>query len=135
MSFRKIRSIQVSEEVLNRVCYELDIYQGEYGVKVDGWLETFYNCREQGFCLYTDSIDFDNPEKTKDHLYIWVFQHRNGDSIGVAWQTEYPSDGKYSEDTYKNRIKYFEYNQIVEAYQFIVNELVKKHYKVEFKGK
>ena len=134
MGFRKVRSIKVSERVFDIVCEELDLEQTENYIKIDGWLETFNNCREQGYVLTVSTSDFDNENRTKDNLYIWASEARSSDEIVVSWQTEYPYDrGMFSEDTYENRQKYFHYNQLQEAADFIVN-LVKEHFKEEFRS-
>ena len=133
MGFRKIRTIQVSERVFNLVCEELDLEQTENYVKIDGWLECFSDCREQGYVLHLDSLDFDSPKRTKENLYIWACECKNSDNIIVMWQTEYPNNEKVSEETYKERRKYFSYNAEHEAKDFII-KLVKEHFRHEFYG-
>jgi len=132
MSFRKIKTIQVSERVFDIVCDHLDTEASEYDVKISGYLECFNNCREQGYVLHVSSSDFNNKNRTKDDLCIWVHEHRNGDSIVVRWQTEYPHNGMFNEETYTTRTKCFHYNQLQEAADFIV-ELVKAHFAEEFR--
>lgn len=135
MGFRKIQTIQVSERVFDLVCNFLDLEATENYVKISGYLECFNNCREQGYVLHIDSVDWDNKERTTENLYIWAFEARSSDEIVVSWQTEYPHDrGMFSEETYKERRKYFHYNQIYEAAQFII-DLVKEHFKKEFTNK
>jgi len=148
MSFREIETIRVSTAVLQPVCSELDTLAGEYGVKIDGYLETFNNCREQGFCLHVSSVDWDNEKRTKDMLYIFACEARNSDEIMVICQTEYPGNkGMFSEDAYNNYVDkkfvepekekfcfrtYFHYNEVQNASEFIVNT-VKKFFQEEFK--
>jgi len=132
MSFRKIKTIQVSERVFDLVCDDLDLEASEYGTKISGWLECFNNCREQGYVLHTESVDWDNDNRTKEHLYVWVHEHRNSDSIVVRWQVEYPDNGMYNEETYNNRTQCFKYNELQEASDFIVG-LVKGHFAEEFR--
>ena len=150
MSFRKITTIRVSEQVLLPVCDELDMYKNEYGVKIDGWLETFNNCREQGFSLHVDSVDWDNKDRTKGNLYIFACEARSSDNIMVIVQTEYPGNkGMFGEDAYNNYVDkkvvdpeeenfvfqtHFAYDEVQKASKFIV-ETVKKFFKEEFKGK
>jgi len=131
MGFRKIRTIQVSERVFDLVCENLDNEATESHVKIAGYLECFNNCREQGYVLHVDSVDWDNPEHTKDSLVIWAFEARSSDEIVVSWQTEYPHNGMFSEDTYKNRRKYFHYNELQKAADYIIN-LVKEKFIKEF---
>ena len=131
MAFNKIRTIRVSERVFDIVCEALD-NEVDNDVKIDGWLETFNNCREQGYVLHVDSVDFDNPLRTRDTLYIWVHEHRNGDSIVVRWQKEYPtSNGMYNDETYNNRSTWFHYDELQKAADFIL-DLVKETFKNEF---
>ena len=134
MGFRKIRTIQVSERVFDLVCESLDNEQTNNGVKIDGQLETFNNCREQGYVLNLDTLDFKNSKATKESLYIWAFECRNSDDIVVSWQTEYPNNGMFSEETYKKRREYFRYSGLQEAADFII-DLVKDHFTEEFRGK
>ena len=134
MGFNKLGTIRVSERVFDIVCEALDIEQSEYGVKIDGYLECFNNCREQGYVLHVDSTDWDNPNNTKEDLIIWAFECKNSDNIVVSWQTECPHNGMFSEDTYNNRRKYFKYNELQQAADFIIN-LVKDHFKTEFNNK
>ncbi len=134
MGFNKIRTIRVSERVFDLVCEELDNEQTNNGVKIDGWLETFNNCREQGYVLNLDTFDFKNGKATKESLYIWAFESRNSDDIVVSWQTDYPNNGMFSEETYEKRRKYFRYNELQEAADFIIG-LVKDHFAEEFRGK
>ena len=133
MGFRKIRTIQVSERVFDIVCEELDSEATENYVKISGYLECFNNCREQGYVLHVDSVDCDNENKTKEDLIIWAFEARSSDEIVVSWQNEYPHNGMFSEETYNNRRKYFHYNELQKAADFII-DLVKEHFKAEFRG-
>lgn len=135
MGFNKIRTIRVSERVFDIVCEDLDNEATENYVKIDGWLECFNNCREQGYVLHVSSSDFENENRTKDNLYIWAFEARSSDEIVVSWQTEYPGNkGMFSEDTYNNRRKYFHYDELQKAAKFIV-DLVEDHFKAEFNYK
>ena len=135
MGFNKIRTIRVSEIVFDIVCEDLDNEATENYVKIDGWLECFNNCREQGYVLHVSSSDFENENRTKDNLYIWAFEARSSDEIVVSWQTEYPGNkGMFSEDTYNNRRKYFHYDELQKAAKFIV-DLVEDHFKAEFNYK
>lgn len=131
MGFRKIRTIQVSERVFDLVCEYLDNEATENYVKIAGYLECFNNCREQGYVLHVDSNDWDNENRTKEDLCIWAHEARSSDEIVVRWQTEYPHNGMFSEETWKERSKYFHYDELQKAAEFIIN-LVKEHFKPEF---
>lgn len=149
MGFRKTNTIRVSEAVLGPVCDELDCEQTEFNVKIDGWLETFYNCREQGFCLHVDSIDWDNENRTEGELHIFACECRNSDSIMVICQTEHPHNGMFDGKAYNNYVSkevidpekeqftfntHFSYNEQQRASAFIV-DTVKKFFKAEFDRK
>ncbi len=134
MSFRKIRTIQVSERVFDLVCDYLDSEATENYVKISGYLECFNNCREQGYVLHVSTCDWDNENRTKEDLVIWAFEARSSDEIVVSWQNEYPHNGMFSEDTYYNRRKYFHYNELQKAADFII-DLVKEYFKAEFNYK
>ena len=129
MSFRKINSIRVSESVFDLVCSGLDDYKDD-GVKISGYLQTFNNCREQGYVLTVYST-YNNKNKTEKDLYIWVFEARNSDEIVVVNSTNYPMKGMFSDDDYENRT-YFQYHERYNASEFIIVDLVKAHFKTEF---
>lgn len=133
MGFNKIRTIRVSERVFDIVCEYLDNEQTGNYVKIDGWLETFNNSREQGYVLHIDSTDFESDKRTKENLYVWAFESKGSDEIVVSWQTEYPNKGMFSEETYVNRRRYFHYDETQKAAEFII-DLVKEHFAHEFRG-
>lgn len=119
-----IDSIKVSKRIFDMVIDEID--DKEYcGYEIKGSLNTFNNCREQG---YYANI-YGNKENDYQSLYIWVHENRNSDEIVVRWQTDYPEDkGMFNEDTYKNRSKYFSYNEEHQVVDFIM-DLIMKHLK------
>ena len=84
--------------------------------------------------LHVSTTDWDSDERTKDDLCVWASEARSSDEIVIRWQTEYPHNGMFSEETWKERTKYFHYNQLQEAAMFIVN-LVKEKFVHEFGGK
>lgn len=130
MSFDKIRTIKVSERVFDYVCSELDLAHDDYGFKIDGWLETFNNCREQGYML-TITSDTWKDDRTEDDLHVWAFESRNSDDIVVIWSSTYPQNAMFSEQDWTERNKHFKYNETYQAAEFII-DLVKKHFKYEF---
>ena len=134
MSFRKITTIKVSERVFDIVCDELDLYASEYGVKIDGYLEVFNNCREQGYVLHVESIDWDNENRTKKSLYIWACEARSSDEIMIVWSNDYPHNGMFSEDDYDNRCRYFFHDELQKASRFIIDK-VKDAFEQEFANK
>lgn len=130
MGFRKIQTIQVSERVFDLVCNQLDLYASEYDVKISGYLETFNNCREQGFVLTTSTTDYDG-DHTEGLFHTWAFEDRHSDSIVVAHQTEYPNNGMYDEETWRERRKFFAPGAYDAAANYMF-DLIKKHFKKEF---
>lgn len=125
MSFQKYRSLKVSERVFDLVVEELDCDTSGNHVKIEGWFETFNNCREQGLMLHIGSIDFDNPNRTRGLLKVWVCEARNSDDILVIVSTDSDACDIYnmfSEKAYNNR-KYFDYNQEHEAADYIINKV------------
>lgn len=129
MGFRKINSIRVSESVFDLVCSTLDDYKDD-GVKISGYLQTFNNCREQGYMLTVYST-YNSEKRTEKDLYVWVFESRNSDEIVVVNSINYPMKGMFSDDDYENRV-YFHYDERYKASEFIVVDLVKSHFKNEF---
>ena len=132
MAFDKIRSIKVSERVFDIVGeYLTDEKDGNY-IKIDGYLETFNNCREQGYVLRVDSCDYDDKNRTADVIYIWVYENRSSDNIVVSYQiNEHPYNGMFSDETYEKRRKLFDYGQYQEAADYI-EELIVKTFEKEF---
>lgn len=119
-----IDSIKVSRRIFDMVMDKIG-YREEDGYKIKGSLETFNNCREQGY--YADI--YGNEKNDYQSLYIWVHENRNSDNIVVRWQTTYPEDnGMFSEDTHRNRTKYFHYNEEHPVVDFIM-DLIMKHLK------
>ena len=135
MAFDKIRSIKVSERVFDIVGEYLTAEKdGDY-IKIDGYLETFNNCREQGYVLRVDSCDYNNKNRTTDVIYIWVYENRNSDDIVVAHQfNDYPHNGMFSDETYEKRRKYFDYGHYQEAADYI-EKLITKTFEKEFTNK
>ena len=119
-----LRTIRVSQRIFDMVMEKIE-YKEEDGYVIKGSLETFNNCREQG---YFANIYGNEKNEYKD-LYIWVHENRNSDNIVVRWQTTYPEDmGMFSEDTYRNRSKYFSYNEEHQVVNFIM-DLIMTHLK------
>lgn len=119
-----LSTIRVSQRIFDMVMEKIE-YREEDGYEIRGSLTTFNNCREQGYCANI----YGNENNEYETLYIWVHENRNSDNIVVRWQTDYPEDnGMFSEDTYKNRSKYFSYNEEHKVVDFIM-ELIMKHLK------
>lgn len=131
--FNKITTILVSERVFDIVSENLEPMVLD-GVKISGYLECFNNCREQGYVLQVYSTDYKNEECTKETLYVWAFQNRNSDNIVVSWQNKLPGNRMmFSEDTYKERRKYFKPGEYQQAADFIINK-IKDHFEHEWRN-
>ena len=129
MSFTKIRTIKVSERVFDLVCEELDLLASDYGAKISGYLQTFNNCREQGFYLTISSNTFDSKD-----MYVWVFENRTSDEIVVVISHTYPSNnGLFDDEAYEER-QYFKFNELQESADYIL-KAIKEHFRHEIKGK
>ena len=134
MSFDKVRSLKVSERVFDLVCEDLSYEKDEQGINIDGWLKPFNNCREVGYVLTVDSVDWDNENRTKTVLYVWACEARSSDNILILWSNLVPDNGMFHHEDWENRKRYFGCNQYVEAAKFIV-DLVKEQFKPEFNYK
>lgn len=125
----KTASLLVSERVWSIVAEKIGWYV-DNGYKLDGYLQPFNNCRETGLFLSIDDEDWDNEDRVKDHLYVWVCEARSSDEILVCMQTEYPEAfHKFGEEAYRNA-KYFHYNQYYEAAEYIVKKIL-EHFKLD----
>ena len=134
MSFQKCRSLRVSERVFDLVIEELDCDASGNHVKIDGWLETFNNCREQGLMLHVDSVDFDNEKRTKKIVKVWACEARNSDDILVIVSDDREANdihNMFSEEAYNNR-KYFSYNEEHKAAEYIIDK-VRETFAEEYK--
>ena len=109
-------SIRVSKVVFELV--DGMLHEGDED-KVSCWLETFNNCREQGFVLMATDSYKQEKETYTPSLYIWAHEGRNSDSIYIRWQDEYPNNGMYNDKTYTERTKTFKYNEQYQAAEFV----------------
>ena len=64
-------------------------------------VETFYNCREQGYVFEIHSGDYEK------NILIWVYAHRNSDEPTIVYETgkSLPSEGAnmFTQDAWENR--------------------------------
>lgn len=124
--FDKVRSVKVSERVFDLVCEALNNEQYENGAKINGYLECFCNCREQGYVMTVYSTDWDAKDRPRD-LRIWACEARSSDEIMVVWGTEDPEPNNlFGEAAYGNR-KYFHFDELQKAADYIVG-LVKEKF-------
>ena len=73
-------------------------------LELDGWIDAFNNCREQGYIIYlhpTNSWDF------KDYLTIYVYAHRNTDKPTITWEYDF-GGSLFNQDAWLNRTESFD---------------------------
>ena len=127
---RKVAGIKVAERVFSILDDDLE-FENENGNKLSAYLTPFNNCREVGFYLTVSDDDFDNQNRVKENLYIYVCEARSSDEIMVVVQTEYPGNkGMFSEKAYNcegefDYRKYFHYNEEHIAAKWIYDEIRK----------
>lgn len=68
--------------------------------EVSGYIDTFNNCREQGYIVYLFN-------SLREHLTIYVYAHRNTDLPTLTWEYAY-GDKIYSEDAWLHRTVSYE---------------------------
>lgn len=126
----KVAGIRVAERVFGILDDDLN-YENENGNKLSAYLQTFNNCREQGFYLTISDDDFDNPNRVRESLYVYVCEARSSDEIMIVVQTDYPEDkGMFSDKAYNcegefDCRKYFCYNEEHAAAKWIYEEIRK----------
>lgn len=119
-----LRTIRISRRIFDMVIMEIETLE-EDDYKIRGNLNTFNNCREQGY--YADI--YGNKKNGFKDLYIWCCENRNSDDIVVYWSTDHPKDnGMPSDRTFDKRCMYFSCNKEHEAVDFII-DLIMKHLK------
>lgn len=124
MAISKVRTIKVSERVFDLVDEQIEM-MNEDDWNLGGYLETFYNCREQGYCAHI----YDKDDFSRDNLYIFAFEARSSDAIVVIISTVYPAGGMFNDDDYNNR-KLFGCNCYSDAAEYIIKN-IKKHFTIE----
>lgn len=100
MQITKQKGIIISEYIIDMMnCYlsdDSDLYAS---------IETFYNCREQGYVLEVHSLkDYDKS------ICIWICAQRNSDDPMIVWEeTRIPQENAnmFTEDSYYNRNECF----------------------------
>lgn len=132
MGFDKLRTVKVSERVFDLVCEALNNERDENGLKINGYLECFVNCREQGYVLSVYSTDWSAKERPCD-IHVWACEARSSDEIMVIWDTETPElvGNLFSDVAYNNNRKYFRYDKLQEAADYIIG-LIKEKFIKEF---
>lgn len=119
MTITRNRGIKYSEYIIETIgsyfADNNDIYAS---------VETFYNCREQGYVLRVH----DNNDYNKS-LCIWIYAQRNSDDPAISWDyIVIPKEeaNMFSEETYRERTEYF--NNVNEASMKAIN-IIKDYFK------
>lgn len=105
------RSIKISENFFNALEDKLK------DVSLDGYYDTFNNCREQGYVLQL----YDRSDNT---LNIWASESRNSDNIMIVTGTNKDIDinKMFSENAYKNA-KYFKCDDYGSAVDYAIKKM------------
>ena len=126
--FDKNNSIKVSERVFDLLYDEIQVVNeygcesSDYNYKLNSYLSTFNNCREQGFYLTIWDGNYENENRVKDDLYIWVYESRNSDDIVVVFDKESTCNGMFSNEAWNNRF-HFKCRQEHEVVEFIIAKI------------
>lgn len=121
MITRKVNSILVSKEVFNMLerMYGIRLE----GAKLSGCLNTFFNCREQGYVLHISNEDRISGSDNYEMLSIWVFEHRSSDNIIVIVSDDYKN--MYDDADYDNK-QWFNATEANKAVEYIYETIKKK---------
>ena len=120
MRLSKQKGLVYSEYVYEMISNYLSDYD-----EIEGRVETYYNCREQGYVFEIHNKDYNK------NICIWIAAQRNSDEPMVVWCYDNPipkeMDNTYDEDSYYNRNETFKYvEQAVEK----VEELIKEYFEL-----
>lgn len=108
--FEKNDSLQVSEKFFKKLEDKLK------GCSINGYYNTFNNCREQGLVLKLYNHNYS--------LHIWACQCRNSDQIMIVIGNEDNTDinDMFDEKAYENA-KYFSYNKYDSAVSYVYQHI------------
>ncbi|MBE6152760.1 MAG: hypothetical protein E7166_00840 [Firmicutes bacterium] len=83
---------------------------------LNGYYDTFNNCRESGFILKLYNSNY--------NLYIWACQCRNSDNLMIIIGNEEDSDlnNNFTDDAYK-KAKYFKHDEYKEAVDYVYKQI------------
>lgn len=119
MIIRKDKGLRYSEYILDTVNNYLEDEKDIYGR-----VETFYNCREQGYVL-----EIHNEKDYNKSVCIWIYAHRNSDEPTITWEeTRIPMEAAnmYTEESWLERTKTFEYvENAADEVVNIINDYIK----------
>jgi Icc-related predicted phosphoesterase len=102
-------SLKLAQQVLNRVLEK----QNE---SVEGWVEAFENCREQGYKIIAN-IGAEGEHQTRT---IALTMYRNTDAIAVYYIDKYESLTWGYSDEFWESLKGFEPDEIDQAAEYIL---------------
>lgn len=114
--FRKIKSLQVSENVINIFQNDEQISSILFGIS--GLIESYQNGREHGHVVWAI-----RNEKKPVNIAYYICQDRRSDQICI-YSGEYQMQS-ISDDAYKNP-KYFSFNEFQEAAYWLANDILKQ---------
>lgn len=79
-------------------------------------VETFYNCREQGYVFNVHNESWSNK------IYIWVYAHRNSDEPTIVWGKEIDGNNMFNEEEWNNQKTFNNIDNAVEYVEKIIKE-------------
>ena len=119
MTITKQRGIKYSEYIIDTINTYFSDDNSIYAS-----IETFYNCREQGYVLRIHS-----EEDYSKAICMWIYAQRNSDDPSITWEeTIIPNKtaNMFTEDSYRNRTLYF--NNVLEASMKAI-DIIKEYFK------
>lgn len=121
----KTESLKKSERVFALVCEEVAESLNNEKYNLCGYLDAFNNCRETGLFLTAYFYeDIKNKKSVYSNIFVWVYEHRNGDEICVIVSKERPDlNGKFNETAWRSA-KCFDWDGEHGAADYIVNTIV-----------
>lgn len=108
----KDKGLIYSEYVLNYM--NMSDYINDNNLYVS--VETFYNCREQGYVFNVHNSDWNN------RLYIWVYAHRNSDEPTIVWGKEIDGNNMFNEEEWLKQQTFENINDAVVYVEKIIKE-------------
>ena len=120
MTITRNRGLKYSDYIVETVNY---YFSDENSIHAS--IETFYNCREQGYVLEVHS-----SEDYSKSLCIWICAQRNSDDPMIVWEeTVIPQEhaNMFTEESYYNRCKCFD--NVSQASMEVV-ELIKRYFNI-----
>ncbi len=115
---KKNTSLVVAETVINMFLN----HQSFDHSKIDAYIESYQNGREQGLIIWDVGMSKENIPKTKNLAY-YICQHRRSDDIAI-YKGEY-SMSSISEDAYKHQ-NFFKWNEFDKAVEWLLKEFEMK---------